>query len=177
MTEARECKNASWKLVSMAMLGLAVIGIFERVSAFSGEHMMRTSGVMMHGPNHIHMFHMMDELELTSEQRNVIGEIMDDAMPRARKLRFALMENHKELKALATDKVFDPKAAERRARDVGDKVAALTLLRSSSAANMLAVLTSEQRQRFDKLSEKHRIHRGKHRIHHCNMEHHPPTKK
>ena len=117
------------------------------------------------------------DLELTSEQRNVIGEIMDDAMPRARKLRFALMENHKELKALATDKVFDPKAAERRARDVGDKVAALTLLRSSSAANMLAVLTSEQRQRFEKLSEKHRIHRGKHRIHHCNMEHHPPTKK
>ncbi len=107
------------------------------------------------------MIHMMDELDLSAEQRDSVGEIMDDRMPKARKLAFAMFDHRKALKELAKKEPFDAKAVRKTADAMGDTVADLTVLMTSSMADLRAVLTPEQRERFEKMG-KHRGHRGRH---------------
>ena len=109
---------------------------------------------------------MMDELDLSSEQRDAIGEIMDDRLPKARKLGFAMYDHRKTLKELAKSDVFDKKAVRKTADELGDTVADLTVLMTSSIAETRAILTPEQRERFAQFGQSRRHHGRQHGRHH-----------
>ena len=88
-------------VVALSALCLTTVLLWttaENVIAFPrGHHMMGGPGgdFTMGGPLK-GLIHMMDELDLSTEQRDAIGEIMDDRLPKARKLGFAMFESSQD---------------------------------------------------------------------------------
>jgi Spy/CpxP family protein refolding chaperone len=154
-----EPRKARWPRITVFVLGAITLCVVVAAGAFPGRGSMGPPGFMLHGGGAMRMMHMMQELDLSGEQRDSIATIMDETMPRARELGFALMDDHKALREIAVAEDFDDDAAEGITADIGENVAALTLLTTRSAAEMRAVLTAEQRLRFDELREQGKHHR------------------
>lgn len=154
-----EGRKSRWPCIAALVLGGMALCVVVAATAFSGRGSMGPPGFMQHGGGALRMMHVMHELDLSSAQRDSLGAIMDDTMPRARELGFTLMDRHKALREIAVADDFNDTAAAEIAADIGEGVAALTLLTTRSAAEMRAVLTAEQRQRFDELRKQGRHHR------------------
>lgn len=91
-----------------------------------------------------------EKLDLTPDQRDKIGKIMDDARPKMRSLMFEMMDSHKQMKSMmhANDKVDDSKLRQ-LADQQGKLMADMMYITMKSRTDMLAVLTDEQRKRLD----------------------------
>lgn len=87
-------------------------------------------------------------LELTTDQRQAFGRIMDETAPKLRDLMFRMQDTRKELDQALEDQADD--AALRRLADTqGKQHADLLYLQLSTRAKLRALLTDEQREELE----------------------------
>lgn len=87
-------------------------------------------------------------LDLSEAQQDKLLAIMHAAAPQQRAQMKAERRAHDALRALGTAPQFDEAKAGAAARDLGQAVAAAALLRARIEAQVLAVLSPEQRERM-----------------------------
>ena len=103
----------------------------------------------MAGARHGHMgemdiMRMAERLNLSQDQRDRIGKIIDDARPKMRKNGFQLMDNRKELHALMKEDKVDDRKLRSLTRKQGELMADMMYLRMKMRADIHSVLTKEQ---------------------------------
>jgi Spy/CpxP family protein refolding chaperone len=109
-------------------------------------------GFMDHGMigDDMHLVMMAEKLNLSSEQRDKIGKIMDTAHSQMRDLLFKMVDMHKEVRSLTRGAA---KADDAKLRQLADQQGKLTAdmmyLCWKSRADMRAVLTPDQLKKLD----------------------------
>jgi Spy/CpxP family protein refolding chaperone len=93
-----------------------------------------------------------EQLELTPEQRDKAGKILDETTPKVRALMFRMMDARKAGNALKSGTAGD-KDIRRHADEQGEIVAELTYLGLKARADLRALLTEEQRKKLDSFTE------------------------
>lgn len=88
---------------------------------------------------------MAERLNLTKDQRNKIGKIIDEARPKMRDNAFALMDNRKELHTLMKEDKPDDRKLRSVTRKQGELMADMMYLRIKMREDIRSVLTDEQR--------------------------------
>ena len=91
---------------------------------------------------------MAERLNLTQDQRDKIGKIIDEARPKMRKNGFDLMDNRKELHTLMQEDKVNDKKLRSLTRRQGELMADMMYLRMKMRSDIHAVLTDEQRQQM-----------------------------
>jgi len=97
---------------------------------------------------HMNVMRMAEELNLSDEQRDKIGKIIDDTRPKLRKNGFAMMDNRKEIHALMQDGNVDDKKLRSLTRKQGDLTAEQMYLQLKMQSDIHNVLTDEQREKM-----------------------------
>ena len=92
-----------------------------------------------------------EQLDLTAEQRDKAGRIMDETMPKLRALMFRMIDARKAAKDLKSGATSD-KELRAHADEQGRIVADLTYLGLKARSDLRAVLTEEQRTKLDAMS-------------------------
>lgn len=87
-------------------------------------------------------------LQLTDVQQDKVFAIMHAAAPQRREHEKAIRKAHEALRDLGLADRFDDAKAAALARDLGQAIAAETLLQARTHAQLVAVLTPEQRERL-----------------------------
>jgi len=87
-------------------------------------------------------------LQLSEAQQDKLFAIHHAAAPQQRQLEKSVRHAHEALRALGDAGQFDDARANTAARELGQAVAAEALLRARMHAQMLAVLTPEQREQL-----------------------------
>jgi Spy/CpxP family protein refolding chaperone len=87
-------------------------------------------------------------LQLTDVQQDKVFAIMHAQAPQRREHEKAIRKAHDALRELAHADKFDDARAAALARDLGQAIAADALLQARTQAQLLAVLTPEQRERL-----------------------------
>ncbi|TFW32786.1 Spy/CpxP family protein refolding chaperone [Massilia horti] len=115
-----------------------------------GEHAMR--GPSMHGPG----LHLPRGVELSEAQQDRVFAIMHAQAPQRREIEKKVRAAHDELRTLTESGQFDETKASSQAQALGQATAAGALLRARTAAQLLAVLTPEQREQMHKVRDARR---------------------
>lgn len=111
----------------------------------------------MHGGFHrghmgdMDIMRLAERLNLTQDQRDKIGKIIDEARPKMRNNAFALMDNRKELHTLMKEDKPDDRKLRSLTRKQGELMADMMYLRIKMREDIHSVLTKEQ---LDKMKER-----------------------
>lgn len=106
------------------------------------------SGVEM-GP--MRLVRLAERLDLTKEQRNSIGRIMDDTRPKLRDNMFKLMDARKAMRELLNGKgKVEDRKLRSLTREQADAMGEMTYLRLKMHNDIRNVLTKEQLAKLDK---------------------------
>lgn len=123
------------------------------------------AGTVVAGPHHrgMHGAAMMDrladELELSTEQRETVKSAMESRRGRMQALHAELRSNHEQMRGLdPADPNYETLVAGLAQRQ-GELTTEMALLRSRAHAELMAVLTDEQKARFSELAEQRRARR------------------
>jgi len=92
-----------------------------------------------------------EQLDLTPEQRDKAGKIMDEAMPKFRAVMFRMIDARKAAKELKSGAAAD-QDLRKHADEQGRIVADMTYLGLKTRADLRALLTEEQRAKLDAFS-------------------------
>lgn len=103
---------------------------------------------MEHGPHGMASF--LHGLNLTEAQQDRVFAIMHAQAPQMREHHKAVAKAHEELRALAMSGQFDDNKASALAKAAGQAMSAAALLEARTDAQLLAVLTPEQREQVAK---------------------------
>lgn len=93
-----------------------------------------------------------EHLELTGEQREKAGAILDETTPKLRGLMFRMIDARKAGRDLKSGEASD-RDLRAHADEQGKIVAELTYLGLKARADLRALLTAEQRRKLDTLTE------------------------
>lgn len=93
-----------------------------------------------------------EQLELTPEQRDKAGKVLDETTPKVRALMFRMMDARKAGQALKSGQASD-KDLRKHADEQGQIVAELTYLGLKARADLRELLTEEQRKKLDSFTE------------------------
>ncbi len=107
---------------------------------------MQTAMFMGHGP--MHLFKLADELELTEQQRDEIGALMDSNKSILRDAMFEMMDNRKELKALIQEDTVSDEELRVFTEEQGKLIADMMYMRIKMLTDIKTVLTDEQREKL-----------------------------
>jgi Spy/CpxP family protein refolding chaperone len=113
------------------------------------DHAQEGQGRGFDGPGHGHG-HMgfFGHLQLSEAQQDRLFAIHHAAAPQRRQQEKAIRHAHDALRALGDSAQFDEARANAAARELGQAIAAEVLLRTRVHAQMLALLTPEQREQL-----------------------------
>jgi Spy/CpxP family protein refolding chaperone len=101
-----------------------------------------------HGPGGPNFGHHFGHLKLSEAQQDKLFAIEHAAVPQRRQQEKAIRHAHEALRALRDAAQFDEAGAGAASRDLGQAIAAETLLEARLHAQALAVLTPEQREQL-----------------------------
>ncbi len=93
----------------------------------------------------MHLVMLSEQLDLTKQQRETMGKIVDEAMPKMRDLMFRMGDAREELEAASAGESKDEAELRALADNQGKLHADLLFLQLSTKQRMRAVLTEEQR--------------------------------
>jgi len=93
-----------------------------------------------------------EQLDLTKDQRDQAGKIVDEATPKLRALMFRMIDARKAGKELKSGAATD-QALRKHADEQGEIVSELTYLGLKARADLRALLTEEQRKKLDSFTE------------------------
>ncbi|HEX9444593.1 MAG TPA: Spy/CpxP family protein refolding chaperone [Candidatus Binatia bacterium] len=94
---------------------------------------------------------LMDQLQLSDDQRAEIKAIFAGSRDALRPLAVELREKHAALRATSQNRPFDESAVRAEARDIAGVQAELMVARAQMMNRVLAVLTDEQKARLAEL--------------------------
>jgi len=126
---------------------------------FGGMH-----GDYSMGPG-MHLFKMVEKLDLSVEQRSEVGSLMDETMPQMREFAFGMMDDRKALRELTEGDSYDEARVRQIAERIGDRVTEMVVAGTRTMAEMRALLTEEQREKLASMKGDHEGKR-RHRSHH-----------
>ncbi len=106
---------------------------------------------------------MAQRLDLNKSQREQIWQVLDAVRVQARESMEIVYENRKGLTALTKSETFDSQKARQFAQAQADAMADLMVIKSATRARIRAVLTPEQKAKFDAMRERGGK-RGHHRL-------------
>jgi Spy/CpxP family protein refolding chaperone len=101
-----------------------------------------------HGPGFGRGFGHLGHLKLSEAQQDKLFAIEHAAAPQRRQQEKAIRHAHEALRALRDEAQFDEAKAGAASRDLGQAIAAETLLEARLHAQVLALLTPEQREQL-----------------------------
>lgn len=113
-----------------------------------GAHIFGGHGPGAPGPDMPFVHLPLHGLQLTDVQQDKVFAIMHAQAPQQREHQKAIRKAHDALRNLARADKFDDARAAALARDLGQAIAADALLQARTQAQLLAVLTPEQRERL-----------------------------
>jgi protein CpxP len=111
-----------------------------------------------HGPDRM-LSHMAERLDLSDEQSEQIGKILDSGYKSMDGDRARMRELRDQLRG--SDEAFDDKAARQAADELGRMTADMHYNMARTHHEIRQVLTPEQRQQWDAMREEHGDMRGK----------------
>ena len=114
-------------------------------------------GMLFHVARHIER--VADELGVTDAQRDEIRSILDGAREQARPMADALRDNRQALMDASAPESYDDALVAQLADAQGDLISQMIVLKSRTRANVLTVLTPEQRTQLEAMREERRSHR------------------
>ncbi|MGE0372770.1 MAG: Spy/CpxP family protein refolding chaperone [Gammaproteobacteria bacterium] len=104
-----------------------------------------------HGPRGHHgmsgLSYLAEELDLSTEQRKTIRDIMDKSRSQARELGESMVENREQMDEVLDDKGYGADF-DKLARRQGELIGEMIMLRAKTRARIEGALTEEQRERF-----------------------------
>jgi Spy/CpxP family protein refolding chaperone len=104
---------------------------------------------------------MAERLDLTDEQRDRIGKIIDEMRPRLRENGFAMMDNREEVYELMQEDKVNDKKLRSLTRKQGDLVADMMYMHLKMRSDIHAVLTDEQREKMQQRGKfRNRLFKG-----------------
>lgn len=130
---------------SMRRSVLALAAVFFAGAALAGPH----GGGQHRGPDPARMLdHMTAELGLTAEQREAVRETLESRREETRSLHEQLRANHRELRNLDPEDPNYQTLANTLAQRRGELTSRMTLLRSQTHADIMALLDDEQQAKL-----------------------------
>jgi Spy/CpxP family protein refolding chaperone len=130
---------------SMRRSALALAAVFFAGAALAGPY----SGGPHRGPDPARMLdHMTAELDLTAEQREAVRETLESRREETRSLHEELRANHRELRNLDPEDPNYQTLANTLAQRRGELTSRMTLLRSQTHADIMALLDDEQQAKL-----------------------------
>jgi Spy/CpxP family protein refolding chaperone len=124
------------------------------------EHAMQHGGAGGHGggPDARHSLPFLRGVALTEAQQDRVFAIMHAQEPQWREQTKNVRKAHEALNAMATSGQFDDSKAAVLAQAAGQAVAAMALLHARTEAQVMAILTPEQRQQAASERPRHPAH-------------------
>lgn len=116
-----------------------------------------------------HLMALIDVLELDKAQRDQVGKVMDEAMPRMRELMFRMSDSRKALEKAHENGITDDKEMRRLADEQGRITADMMYLHMKMRADVRSILTEEQVQKLEEFHGAHgpkMFHRRLGKTHH-----------
>lgn len=130
---------------AMRRSAMALVALFCAGAALAGPH----GGGHHGGPDPARMLaHMSAELDLTAEQQEVTREALESRRDKMRALHEQLRANHRELRNLDPADPNYQTLANTLAQRRGELTSRMTLLRSETQAEVMAVLDEDQQARL-----------------------------
>lgn len=117
--------------------------------SYDGEYQKTGMGF---GPHRL--FRLLHKLDVSRDQREAIGEIMDDRRPIMREFMFDMMDGKKALQEILSSENYDPVQVEALAAIQAEKAHSMFIETARSFAEVSAILTTEQRRELAELLEK-----------------------
>lgn len=106
-----------------------------------------------------HLMRMVEELDLSADQRKEIGAIMDETMPKMRDLMFRMADSRKALRNYLEGAEKEEGALRKITDEHGKQVAEMMFLHLKSHADMHAVLTEDQLKKLERHKHMHHTRR------------------
>ena len=149
--------NSNKLIWFVAVLGLVSIVAFSahRVHASPhgfGQHHHK----MGHGIGPHRLFKMLHHLDLSREQREKIGAVMDKHRPQMRTFMLDMVDAKKALQDILNDPNYSPAAVEKLAKSQAANAESMFLATASTFAEIGGILTPEQRQQVSERMDKKR---------------------
>ena len=104
------------------------------------------------------LFKMIHHLDLSREQREKIGAVMDEQRPKMRTFMLDMMDAKTDLQEILNNPNYNPEAVESLAKIQAANTEQIFVTSAAAFAKIAAVLTPEQRQEVAKQMD--RRHRG-----------------
>lgn len=95
-------------------------------------------------------------LDMTEEQKAQLRAVLDDARPEADRLADAMVSNRQAVKAFRKNQNFSEAEIRAIADQQGKLVGDMMVLHAKVHAQISAILTPEQLERFEKMRKRHR---------------------
>jgi Spy/CpxP family protein refolding chaperone len=145
--------NKAMKTISVLGVAMALsLGMAATATAFPGGH-----GGIMH-----HRFERMaDKLDLSDEQWQQFKQIHRKARPQMLELKDAMQDNREALRKLKPESSQFDKQVAKLARQQGELVTQRVIQHNQVRARVFAILTSEQREKAEKMKRNHFRGHGK----------------
>ena len=106
-----------------------------------------------------HLSRAADELELSDEQLDQMFAVADASRGELRDLMLHMRNNHKALRETARFENYDADAVSELAATQGDLTARMIVLGTRMRAEIMAILSPEQRSKVEAFKENRRGHR------------------
>ena len=153
----RSNRSVLLTLTAIAAGALAAVPLASAVDARDASFRTASHGF---GPHRL--FRLLHELDVTREQRDAIGAIMDRHRPQMREFAFGMMDAKDTLKSILTSADYDPAQVESLAAAQAASAEQMFLTTASAFAEIGSLLTAEQRAELAKLMDRRGRHRGRH---------------
>lgn len=138
-------KKATITVIVVAVLAVGGILVFAQKAAFGGR------GGKMGGHGSGMAFH---QLNLTDEQKGQVKQIMEASKEKMRPVFESLKANHDKLKEATNSGAFDEAAVTAIANEQGSLQAKMIVERERAKAQVYALLTDEQKAKFNEMKDK-----------------------
>ena len=144
-------------LFLVSLVAFAAHRVHASPEGFGSHHQRFGHGFAPH-----RLFKMMHHLDLTREQRERIGEVMDEQRPQMRTFMLDMVDAKSALQDILNNPQYDPNAIESLAKTQAANAEAMFISTAAAFAKIGGILTPEQRQEVAKRMERRRGWGGKH---------------
>ena len=149
--------------LSLSFIGLTLLSnniLAESETSTQNKQCQKYGHHKRHGRNPEQMLTMLDKkLELTEQQRNVIGALIEQYKPEFNQLQERIKSSRESKRALMQIDNFNEDAIRSQARQHADVMVEMSVLRAKMKYEIDKTLTVEQKQQLKERFNKHHKHR------------------
>ena len=154
-------KHTSFGWATAALLLVSVLAFSAHRATAAPGGFSQHHHKMGHGFGPHRIFKMIHHLDLSRDQREKIGSLMDKNRPLMRTFMLDMMDAKKALQGILNDPNYDPAAVETLAKSQAANAESMFLATASTFAEIGNILTPEQRKQVSQRMDKGRGWSGK----------------